>query len=298
MSLLTIFTPTYNRAHTLGRVYESLCRQTCGDFEWLVVDDGSTDHTSELVQKWITEGKLRIRYIHQPNGGLHTGYNTAYANIDTELNVCIDSDDHMPDDAVEIIAREWSRRGSDDYAGLIGLDYDVRTALPIGGPFPEWMTECYFLDLYTKKLHIGDTKPVMRTELMRKVAPQIGYEGEKNFNPVYMLLQVCDEYPLLVVNANLCNVEYQSGDSMSGNIINQYFNSPRSFSKMRKLEMTLRRSGPKNRARVTAHYIATSIIARNRRFVQESPRKALTLAMLPVGVMLYFYLRYKKDGTR
>lgn len=294
MSLLTVFTPTYNRAHTLGRVYESLCRQTCGDFEWLVVDDGSTDNTRELVQSWISEGKLRIRYIHQPNGGLHTGYNTAYANIGTELNVCIDSDDHMPDDAVEIIVYEWHSRGSDAYAGLIGLDYDVRTHTPIGGRFPEAMKECYFLDLYTKKLHIGDSKPVMRTDLMRKVAPQIGFEGEKNFNPVYMMLQVCDEYPLLVVNANLCNVEYQTGDSMSGGIINQYFNSPRSFSKMRRLEMTLKRSDLKNRARVTAHYIATSIIARNRRFVHESPRKALTLAMLPVGLMLYFYLRYKR----
>lgn len=293
MALLTVFTPTYNRAHTLGRVYESLCHQTCKDFEWLIVDDGSTDHTRALVNGWIKDNILPIRYIYKENGGLHTGYNMAYANIATELNVCIDSDDFMPDDAVEIIEREWHTRGSEGHAGLIGLDFDSRTGKPIGGYFPEGLEECFFLDLYTRKLHIGDSKPVMRTDLMRKVAPQIGFEGEKNFNPVYMMLQVCDDYPLLVVNANLCTVEYQTDDSMSQGIFNQYFNSPRSFSKMRKLEMTLKRSGLKNRARVAAHYVATSIIARNRHFVQESPKKALTLAMLPAGVMLYLYFRWK-----
>lgn len=294
MSLLTIFTPTYNRARTLGRVYESLCRQTCKEFEWLVVDDGSTDSTREFVQQWISEKKIPIRYIYKENGGLHTGYNTAYANIDTDLNVCIDSDDFMPDDAVEIIVREWKERGTESYAGLLGLDYDALTGQPIGGLFPEGMTECYFLDLSTKKIHVGDSKPVMRTDLMRKVAPQTGYEGEKNFNPVYMMLQVCDDYPLLLVNANLCNVEYQTTDSMSGAIINQYFNSPRSFSKMRRLEMTLKRSGLRNRMRVTAHYIATSIISGNRRMIRESPKKVLTVAMLPIGLMLYLYLKWKR----
>lgn len=293
MALLTVFTPTFNRAHTLGRVYDSLCRQSCKDFEWMIVDDGSTDDTRRLAERWMEENRMPIRYIYKENGGLHTGYNTAYANIGTELNVCIDSDDFMPDNAVEIIAREWHARGSDAYAGLIGLDYDARTHSPIGGFFPEGMEECFFLDLYTRKLHIGDSKPVMRSDLMRKVAPQVGFEGEKNFNPVYMMLQVCDDYPLLVVNANLCFVEYQTGDSMSHGIFNQYFNSPRSFSKMRKLEMTLKRSGLKNSARVAAHYIATSIIAGNRRFIQESPRKVLTVSMIPAGVMLYLYMRWK-----
>lgn len=294
MPLLTVFTPTYNRAHTLGRVYNSLCRQKCREFEWMIVDDGSTDSTPALVEKWISEKRLPIRYIYQPNGGLHTAYNTAYANISSELNTCIDSDDFMADNAVEIIAKEWRTRGSDAYAGLLGLDFDVHTGQPIGGFFLKGMTECFFLDLYTKKIHIGDTKPVMRTELMRNVAPQTGFDGEKNFNPVYMLLQVCDNYPLLTVNDNLCYVDYQMADSMSANIISQYFDSPRSFSKLRTLEMTLKRSNMKHRLRVAIHYIATSLIARNRRFIQESPRKALTTAAVPAGMLLYMYLRWKR----
>lgn len=292
---LTIFTPTYNRGHTLPRTYASMCRQTSDDFVWLVVDDGSTDNTRRLVEQWIAEGRVDIKYIHKENGGLYTGYNVAYLSIDTPLNMCVDSDDYIPDDAVEVIVRTWQQHGSDRFCGIIGLDFYHDSGKPIGGYFPDDLKECYYLDLYTKKIHIGDTKQVMRTDLMRVVAPQIGYEGEKNFNPVYMLLQVCDSRPMIVLNRNLCNVEYQETDSMSKAIFRQYFNSPRSFSKLRRLEMTLKRSDLRNILRVTTHYIATCIIARDRRIIADSPRKMLTIALLPAGALLYFYLRRKAD---
>ena len=261
MKTLTVFTPTYNRAHTLPRLFESLCRQTCDDFEWLVIDDGSTDGTAGLVERWIEEKAIPIKYIYKENGGLYTGYNVAYLTIETELNVCIDSDDAMPDNAVERILRFWKERGSDKYAGIIGLDIYMDSRKPIGGYFPEGMTECYYLDLYTKRIHRGDSKQVMRTDLMKKVAPMEGFPREKNFNPVYMLLQVCDDYPLLVINEPLCLVEYQQDDSMSRHIWRQYFDSPKSFAKLRRLEMRLKRNTLWNRARCMAHFIAESIIA-------------------------------------
>ncbi|MBO6169280.1 MAG: glycosyltransferase family 2 protein [Bacteroidales bacterium] len=261
MHTLTVFTPTYNRAHTLPRLYQSLCCQSCMDFDWLVIDDGSSDETRDLVQGWIKEGIINVQYIYKENGGLYTGYNTAYEAISTDLNVCIDSDDAMPRDAVETILYEWQRRGSKHVAGLIGLDVYMDSGKPIGGAFLEGLTECYLLDLYTKRIHRGDSKQVMRTDLMKQVAPQVGFPGEKNFNPIYLLLQVCDDYPLLVVNKPLCLVEYQTGDSMSRNIWHQYFDSPRSFAKLRKLEMHLKRSTPINRCRSAIHYAAESLIA-------------------------------------
>lgn len=150
MKTLTVFTPTYNRAHTLKRLYESLCTQTCDDFEWLVIDDGSTDFTKELIDGFIRQNRLPIRYIYKENGGLHTGYNTAYDNITTELNVCIDSDDFMPEDAVEIIVNTWREKGNNKYLGLIGLDFSYQTMEPIGGYFPEGLHECYFPELRLK----------------------------------------------------------------------------------------------------------------------------------------------------
>lgn len=291
MSSLTIFTPTYNRAHTLLRTYQSLCRQTCRAFEWLVIDDGSTDNTSALVHSWIAGNRIPIRYIYQPNGGLYTGYNTAYLNIDSELCICIDSDDFMPDDAVEKILRYWQERGSDQYAGLMGLDFQLDNT-PIGGYFPQGLHEAWFMDLYTKKIHLGDTKPVLRTALMRQVAPMIGFPGEKNFNPVYMMIQVCDQYPLLLLNENLCYVDYQSAtDSMSAGIWQQYMNSPRSFQKQRILELQLVHNTWLNRARVAVHYVASSIIARDLLWLQHSPRKLLTFLAAPYGLLLYCLIR-------
>ena len=260
MKTLTVFTPTFNRAHTLERLYRSLCTQTCQDFDWLVIDDGSTDGTAALIQSFIDEGRLPIRYIYKENGGLFTGYNTAYANIETKLNVCIDSDDSMPADAVERILSLWKTRGGDRYCGLLGLDVDIDTGQPLGGRFPEGMTECFFPELYARNIHRGDTKQVMRTDLMKKVAPQVGFPGEKNFNPVYMLLQVTDKYPILVVNECFCLVQYQQDDSMSRRIWHQYLDSPRSFAKMRRLEMKLSHTTTINRLRCAFHYYAESLV--------------------------------------
>lgn len=296
MKTLTVFTPTYNRAHTLGRVYESLCRQTCKDFVWLVIDDGSTDATRDLVEGYIADPDkgFDVKYIYKENGGLYTGYNVAYANIETELCVCIDSDDYMPDDAVEKIVGFWQEHGNERYAGVLGLDYNIVTKELIGGKFPEGLKEVFFYDLTLKNLHAGDTKPVMRTELMRKVAPQIGFPGEKNFNPVYMMLQVCDDYPVLLMNENLCNVEYQIGaDSMSQAIWRQYMNSARSFAKLRLLEMGLKHNTWMNRVRVCVHYVASCIITRDKDWLKRSPLKFLTLCVAPLGLAWFLVIKKK-----
>lgn len=304
MATLTVFTPAYNRAHTIWRTYESLCRQTSKEFCWLIIDDGSTDDTRQLIASWIGEehltdhfsgqcpGGFFISYIWKENGGLHTGYNTAYANIDTELCVCIDSDDWMPDDAVEKIVQCWEEKGSSRYAGIIGLDFDTQ-GKPLGGFFPDNLQETYFLDLYIDNIHRADTKEVMRTNLMKQVAPQVGFEGEKNFNPVYMLLQVCDNYPLIVLNENLCIVEYQQDDSMSRGIYRQYLNSPRSFAKLRLLEMNLKRNTFKHKFRSAIHYVSSCLISKDRNWLRNASNKCLVLLAAPFGVILSYYIKTK-----
>ena len=321
MKTLTVFTPTYNRKHTIVRTYESLCRQSCADFDWLIIDDGSSDGTRDWVESlgekivnsgtqfdWmgcmldgvddnhftIQTDKLSIEYIYKPNGGLYTGYNVAYATIQTELCVCIDSDDYMPDDAVEKILKCWHERGSEKFAGLLGLDYNIATKDFIGGRFPEALNEVFFYDLHLKKLHAGDTKPVLRTALMKEVAPQVGFHGEKNFNPVYMMMQVCDNYPVLLLNENLCNVEYQIGaDSMSQGIWRQYVNSARSFAKLRLLEMSLKHNTFKNKMRVCIHYISSCLLSKDSGWLKKSPLKSMTLLLSPLGFVLYLLVLWK-----
>lgn len=287
MPQLTIFTPTYNRAHLLPRLYESLKRQTCQDFEWLVIDDGSTDGTRELVASWPG-----VRYIYKENGGLYTGYNTAYANINTELSVCIDSDDYMPEDAVEKILSLWQQKGSEKVCGIVGLDFNVKTQEPIGGYFPVGLELAYAPDIP----HRGDTKYIFRTDLMRTVAPMEGFPGEKDFNPHYMQMQILDKYPILVMNENLCWVDYQEGDaSMSAGIYQQYLRSPRSFAKMRRMEMQLTRRPWTDRVRVAIHYVSACAIAKDKRWLRDSPRKCLTLLVAPIGWVLSLYVKKQAE---
>lgn len=103
----TIFTPTYNRAHILGRVYKSIVNQTIKDFIWLIIDDGSTDNTKELVAKWQSEKEIEIDYYFKENGGKHTAMKLAYELAKTKYLLAIDSDDELIPDAVEVIKKEW-----------------------------------------------------------------------------------------------------------------------------------------------------------------------------------------------
>ena len=291
--MLTVFTPSFNRAECLKKGYEALCRQTCKEFVWLVVDDGSTDQTRLLVEQWSRQEKgFEVRYIYKENGGLHTGYNVAIANIDTELSVCIDSDDYMPDDAVEKILTFWKKEGSDKYAGIAALDA-FEDGTIIGDPFPK-QKSINILDVSLGKYHYknGDRKLVVRTALYKEVAPMPSYENEKNFNPHLMHLQISEKYDFLIYNTVLCVVEYQE-DGMSNGIFKQYLNSPKSFAHMRKYMLGLKGTTFKFRMRHAIHYVSSSIIARNKRFLQESPRKWDVILAVPFGAVLTVYIKNK-----
>ena len=291
MFTLTVFTPTYNRANLLVRGYEALRRQTLKDFEWLIIDDGSSDNTKEVVQSWIDANELPIRYVYKENGGLHTSYNTAIDHIETELCVCVDSDDYMPDDAVEKIVKLWKEKGSKTVAGILGLDFFLDNS-PIGGYFQEGIESLHIVEMAPKYNHHGDVKVVHRTELLKEVAPMPVFEGEKNFNPIYLFYKIDMRYPLILLNDNLCYVEYHP-DGMTFNIYNQYVNSPRSFSELRKLIMTHPLAPMSIKFRNAIHYVSSQIMIRNKRWLRESPMKLLTLLAVPLGLVVYFYIKHK-----
>lgn len=289
MAILTIFTPAYNRAHTLPRTYESLCRQTCKDFEWLIVDDGSSDGTKPLVEGWIQEKKIPIRYIYQENQGMHGAHNTAYRNISTELNTCIDSDDYMPDDAIEKIVSFWKEKGSDKYAGIIGLDADVNGNL-IGTSFPHDIKSTTLGGFYARGGR-GDKKLVYRTTVIQQYPEYPLFEGEKYVSLGYKYQLIDQDYELLTLNEVLVNVEYQP-DGSSMNMFRQYVRNPRGFAFIRKTSMQLAPTF-KRRFIEAVHYVAESMIAKNKKFIAESPCKLLTMCAIPVGIGLYGYIRFK-----
>lgn len=295
MSLLTVFTPTYNRAHTLSRTYGSLLAQDCKDFIWLIIDDGSTDNTAELVKKWKKkENGFEIRYIYKENGGMHTAHNTAYASINTELNVCIDSDDMLAENAVRKILDKWEKVKDKGYAGMIGLDADMNTGKVIGKGFPEGLTETTLVGYYAAG-GSGDKKLVYRTDVINQYPPYPVFEGEKYVALAYKYRLIDQKYKLAVLDEVLCDVEYQE-DGSSMNMFRQYICNPKGFAFWRKIAMQY----PENKKRVfleCIHYVSSSIISGNRRFVTESPKKGLTILAIPFGIILSLYICQKtKSG--
>ncbi len=297
LELITVFTPTYNRAELLRRGYEALKRQTSKNFLWMIVDDGSDDHTKEMAESFQKEENgFRILYFYQKNGGLHTGYNTAIAHGETELMVCIDSDDYMPDDAIEKMERFWKKNGSDQYAGIVGLDYTLNNQR-IGDPLPD-QKSINLIDLLVGKYKIknGDRTNVVRTELYRKYAPMKVFEGEKNFNPHYLHLQISQEYDFLVLNENLRFVEYQTG-GMSDSMLKQYASSPNSFLETRKLYLSFKHTSAMFKFRHSIHYVSSSILAgKFERIFKDSNHKIYTMLAILPGILLSRYVKSK--GSR
>lgn len=292
--ILTVFTPAFNRSHTLPRTYESLLLQTCKDFVWFIVDDGSTDGTKELVESWIRGGKLDIKYIYQDNQGMHGAHNTAYRNIETELNVCIDSDDYMPEDAVEKIIDLWTERGSEKYAGIVGLDYDVNGRL-IGTDFPEGMTETTLSGFYEKGGR-GDKKLVYRTDVISKYPEYPMFEGEKYFGLAYKYHLIDQDYRLLTLNEPLVIVDYQPDGSSFG-MFRQYWNNPNGFMFFRKSEMKLQKSIA-SRFRSCIHYVSHCIRAGKKKEFFSNSHPVLTFFALPIGLILYLYTKHQvKKGS-
>lgn len=286
---LTIFTPAYNRAHTIDRTYQSLIRQTCKDFLWLIVDDGSTDGTKKLVEGWIRENKIPITYIYQENQGMHGAHNTAYKNITTELNTCIDSDDWMPHDAVEKIINAWKEHSHEKYAGIIGLDQTADGKL-IGTNFPENLKETTLQGFYEAGGQ-GDKKLVYRTDIIKQYPEYPLFKGERYVGLAYKYMLIDQDWKLITLNEPLVTVEYQlEGSSFS--MYKQYWNNPKGFAFFRKTEMICTKS-LKRQFIVCAHYVSSSIISKNWGFIKESPKKMMTIIATPLGLGLYLFIRRK-----
>lgn len=186
--LVTVFTPTYNRAYRIQALYESLQKQTCKDFEWLVVDDGSTDNTSELFEQWQSEkNSFPIRYFKQPNGGKHRAVNFGAKIADGQVFYIVDSDDQLPANSIEIIVEEYTKiKDNKEVGGLSGIKayFDWQK---VGGEQNFGTLFCNSLDFRYKYKIKGDMAEVFKTDVIREYPfPEI--EGEK-FCPEAVLFQ-------------------------------------------------------------------------------------------------------------
>lgn len=168
--LFTVMTPTYNRAQVLQRVYESLCAQTCQDFEWIVVDDGSADNTRERVLAWQQESRFPIHYLWQENQHKKTAFNLGVRHACGEWLVALDSDDTLEPDALEAMAQVHAGIPETDrgnFIGIIGLCARPDGSI-VGDMFPSDVFDATSLDLNFKYRITGEKFGCMRTHVLRQ----------------------------------------------------------------------------------------------------------------------------------
>lgn len=169
-TFFTVLTPTYNRAGTLHRVYESLSRQTFRDFEWVVVDDGSTDNTHEAVLEWQQRADFPIRYVWQNNQHKKTAFNRGVREARGQMIVGLDSDDEMPPDALATFKAAWdaippARR--DSYVAVTGLCARPDGSI-VGDRYPQDVFDSTAVDVYFRYRIKGEKFGCMRTDILRK----------------------------------------------------------------------------------------------------------------------------------
>ena len=289
MKTLTVITTTYNRAYCLHQVYESLLRQKSNYFIWLIVDDGSTDNTRELVQKWQNDGQIEIQYYYKENGGMHTARNLAYEKVETELNIIIDSDDWMTDDAVEKIIHFWRENGDERYSGIITNNIG-KDGKRIGSELPE-IKNCTLTDLFGKYKASGDKKLIFRSDLTR-LYPYPEFPGEKFYPASYKFKLLDLDYTMLIMNEYTCVVDYNE-DSMTFDKFAQYRSCSKGFAHYRN-EMIRISNSPKSILRNMVHYIAESKMAHNQHIIVNSSKPFAAFLCYPMGCILFHYLKTTK----
>lgn len=210
MRTITILTPTYNRAELLKRLYQSLKEQTCGDFLWRIIDDGSKDETKQVVESFQREGCIDIVYERQENGGKHRALNRGIAQIDSKLTFIVDSDDFLPRDAVEIILRYHEKyKAAENLCGYSFLrcyeDGSVNTAY-----FKEDEEISTYRDVRINGNIGGDKAEVFFTHILKQY-PFPEFEGEKFLPEDAVWMKMSGPYHMVHVNQCIYISEYLEG---------------------------------------------------------------------------------------
>lgn len=281
---VTIFTPTYNRAYIIKNLYESLKLQTSNNFEWIVVDDGSTDNTEDILREWEKEAAFSVRYFKQQNGGKHRAINRGVKEASGELFFIVDSDDYLADNAVERILYHFSTiKGNNNYCGVCGLKcYPDGTK--VGGGDDFGILDCSSFDFRYKHKMKGDMAEVLRTDVLRQYPfPEI--EGERFCPEAVMFNRVAQKYKFRYFYEKIYFCDYLP-DGLTAKITRIRMQSPVSamicYSDLAGFNVPI-----KQRIRAAVNFWRFSFCSKDT-FVSKLRRVGKRwLFALPIGYMMY-----------
>lgn len=282
---LCVFTPTYNRAYILPVLYRSLVSQTSQDFVWMVVDDGSSDETEELVAGWQAEGRIAIDYLKVPNGGKQRAVNVGVERCECPLFFVVDSDDWIVPTAVEHVLTLWGTiAGDDSYAGIVALRGTDETT-PLGTWMPQGISRVKMWDLLDRYRFRGDTSLIHRTDVLRdhpyEVAPSETFVSEAS---VFFAL---DEHYWMRTDNTILTICHYLPDGLTHNFVANAKRNPIGYWKHKRYCAT-RSTTLRGRARETVLYLVGCRLAGQKGAIRMAPSRMLAVACyLPALVARY-----------
>jgi glycosyltransferase involved in cell wall biosynthesis len=293
--MLTILTPTYNRAPLLAKLHASLLAQTRHDFTWLVVDDGSTDDTQGLVERLAKESPFRVRILRKKNGGKHTALNVAVTVISDELTFIVDSDDTLSPDAVDVVLATHEAHGATE--GLCGYSFlrKFQDGTINGKPFPEspWTTD-YITARITSRDTQADKAEVYFTRVLKQY-PFPEFPGERFLGEDLVWIRIALQYRMVHLNQAIYVGNYLEGGLTNAGKRNK-IRSPRG--EMARAQMLMHpRCGTRTNLKGAVMFGCYAFLSKTglSRAILTADRKMLVVAALPLGIAsaIWFLRRWK-----
>lgn len=286
---VTVLTPSYNREYSLKRLYNSLVNQTKKNFEWMIVDDGSTDNTEQLINKFVSEKKIKIIYLKQKNGGKHRALNFGIKKIKNEMTFIVDSDDYLTNDAIETINFYYDKyKDSNNLCG-----YSFLRGYPnkkVNGP--EYKEEEFISDYISYRLNEnnwGDKAEVYFTKYLKET-PFVEIDGEKFLVESYVWGKLALKYNTLYINKIIYIGDYLE-DGLTKNRKKVKVNSPKGVVEVAKV-LCCDKANLKVKIKYMIFYIAYGKIAtyNTKTLFNESKHKILFVFLYPVSLLYKLFL--------
>lgn len=290
MKLLTIFTPTYNRAYILPELYHSLCKEPSDSFIWLVVDDGSTDNTQSLVENWQRDNQIEIIYYKQENGGKMRAHNKGVELCKTPLFFCIDSDDQIAPGAIEKILETHQTLRDDESIGGIAAKRLIINKLA-SKDLPD-KNRSTLHDIYASGFK-GDTSLVFKTDVLREFPfPEI--DGEKFVTEGYVYDQIDQKYELLILNEFLMRCEYRE-DGYTANADTLYLKYPKGWALYFSQYYKFYAKSIRDRIKYMGYYVSMCLIAKTPflQVLKDAPSLFICIISIPAGIK--FFNRFTRN---
>lgn len=287
MFKFTICTPTYNRAYILHRVYDSLLKQTYKNFEWIIVDDGSTDDTKNIVSSWIKSDEINIKYTYQKNAGKHIALNNAIDNANGEFFLIFDSDDMCVENTLEVFLAYWNTiEDKENFVGVTALYKDMNSK-QLGMNFPKDIFDSNTIECrYSHKI-VGDKWGFQRLDILKENRfPE--YPGEKFLAEGIVWNKIASKYSTRYINQYLGIVDYQES-GLSANSLNLRINNPNGALHYYNSELSIRIIPLFRKFKDGINYIRFSKHAKKSLFqiVKNSTNKPIVLFSLVFGYLFY-----------